>query len=414
MPSVPSAEELPERIPSSAAPEVPPELAPVLEWFNANVQKLEGAYNELGRQFAALNSELEWTNKRLEHNQRRLNALLKSMSTGVIMVDPDGRLAELNAAAERLLGVQASLCLGQPLAEAFDPETGVGRALRLALDSGSEEVQTERTLQLSRGAVPVAVTGSRVIDSEGQLIGAMETFTDLSELKRMQAEVQQDRVLRALGEMAATVAHEIRNPLGGIGGYAGLLARGIPPEDPKRKLVDKIIGGVSSLNKIVSNLLVYTRRTSLQKHRLELGSWLEGILAHAAIEIEKEGKQIRLGREDEGSPLYAEIDPERFQQIMLNLLINAMQSIEGEGSITVGLHKRGGHVELSVADSGKGIEAANLEQIFTPFFTTKEQGTGLGLAIVKKIVDLHEGEILVHSEVGKGTTFRILLPGCEN
>jgi two-component system, NtrC family, sensor histidine kinase HydH len=200
----------------------------------------------------------------------------------------------------------------------------------------------------------------------------------------MQAEVQQDRVLRALGEMAATVAHEIRNPLGGIGGYAGLLARGIPPEDPKRKLVDKIIGGVSSLNKIVSNLLVYTRRTHLQKHSVNIVSWLESILAHAEIEIEKEGKRIRLERDFPQAEMRAEIDAERFQQILLNLLINAIQAVEGDGLIRIGLRPVGSSLELIIADSGKGIAPENLDQIFTPFFTTKEQGTGLGLAIVKK------------------------------
>jgi PAS domain S-box-containing protein len=400
-------------VPSADSPlaDIPPELAPLLDWFNANVQKLEGAYSELGRQFAAVSRELEISNKLLEHNQRRLGALLKCMNTGVIMVDPEGRLVELNDAAEKLLDVQRAHCLGNSLGEVFDAETGVGRALRLALDTGSDEVQLERSLQLTRGAVPVAITGSRVIDADGNLIGAMETFTDLTDLKRMQAEVQQDRVLRALGEMAATVAHEIRNPLGGIGGYAGLLARGIPPEDPKRKLVDKIIGGVSSLNKIVSNLLVYTRRTILQKQPVDMSVWLEGILAHAEIEIEKEGKDIRLERAFPAEPVRIEIDSERFQQILLNLLINSIQAIEGSGVIRVGLRMLDKRWELSIVDSGKGIAAENLEQIFTPFFTTKEQGTGLGLAIVKKIVDLHEGEISVESQVGVGTTFRIVLPG---
>jgi PAS domain S-box-containing protein len=165
-------------------PDIPPELAPVLDWFNANVQKLENAYNDLGKQFAAVNSELDLTNRRLEHNQRRLSALLKCMHTGVIMVDPDGRLVELNRAAESLLGVSAQDCLGHRLDDVFNLDTGVGRALRLALDSGSDEVQAERSLQLVQGVVPVAVTGSRVIDSEGELIGAMETFTDLTELKK--------------------------------------------------------------------------------------------------------------------------------------------------------------------------------------------------------------------------------------
>jgi len=210
--------------------------------------------------------------------------------------------------------------------------------------------------------------------------------------------------------MAATVAHEIRNPLGGIGGYAGLLARGIPSEDPKRKLVDKIIQGVSSLNKIVSNLLVYTRRTTLQKASVDLVEWLDSVLAHAEIEIEKEARPIRIVREFPSEQILVDIDPERFQQIALNLLFNAIQAIENEGEIHLALRATATQAEIDFRDTGKGIAVEDLPQIFTPFFTTKEQGTGLGLAIVKKIVELHDGEIEVDSVVGKGTCFTIRIP----
>jgi len=237
---------------------------------------------------------------------------------------------------------------------------------------------------------------------------ALEMQTE--QLKKMQEEVHQSRVLSALGEMAATVAHEIRNPLGGIGGYAGLLARSIPPEDPKRKYVDKIIGGISSLNKIVGNLLAYTRKTNLQKQNTDLVTWADAILAHAEIEIEKEKKQLLIERNFPTEPLNAEIDAEKLQQVMLNLLINAIQAIETEGKITVGIGSNEKFAEITIKDTGNGIDPEHLKNIFTPFFTTKEQGTGLGLAIVKKIVDLHEGEITVESAIGKGTLFCIKIP----
>jgi signal transduction histidine kinase len=263
------------------------------------------------------------------------------------------------------------------------------------------------------------------MDSELSLSTVMERFTaqtdalelaykalemQAEQLKKMQEEVNQSRVLSALGEMAATVAHEIRNPLAGINGYVSLLARGIPPEDPKRKYVDKIMGGIASLNKIVINLLAYTKKTTLQKQKLDLVAWAEAILAHAEIEIEKEKKKIGVERSFPAEPLSAEIDGERLQQVMLNLLINAIQAIETEGKITVDIHSNENFAEITVADTGKGIEQENLKNIFTPFFTTKEQGTGLGLAIVKKIVDLHEGEISVESIIGKGTKFCIKVP----
>jgi len=254
-------------------------------------------------------------------------------------------------------------------------------------------------------------TMERFLAQSGELelaYKALEMQTE--QLKKMQEEVQQSRVLSALGEMAATVAHEIRNPLGGIGGYASLLARSIPPEDPKRKYVDKIIGGISSLNKIVSNLLVYTKKTNLQKQSTDLISWADAILSHIEIEIEKEHRAIRIERSFSAEQVTAEIDSERLQQVMLNLLMNGIQAIEGEGCISVGICANENFAEISIADTGKGIEPEHLKNIFTPFFTTKEQGTGLGLAIVKKIVDLHEGEILVESTLGKGTSFCIKIP----
>jgi signal transduction histidine kinase len=231
-------------------------------------------------------------------------------------------------------------------------------------------------------------------------------------LEKKIEELNQKKILLALGEMAATVAHEIRNPLGGMGGYASLLAKSmsnLPPEDPQRKYVDKIIGGISRLNKIVNNLLYYTRKTNLQKQSTDLIAWTDAILAHAEIEIEKEKKEVSIERDFPAEPLNAEIDGERLQQVMFNLLMNGIQAIESEGKITVSIRSNGNFAEITVADTGGGIEQENLKNIFTPFFTTKEQGNGLGLAIVKKIVDLHEGEISVESTPGKGTSFCIRL-----
>ena len=251
----------------------------------------------------------------------------------------------------------------------------------------------------------------------GELAASMERFNMQSDalelaykaveiqavqIKKMQEEVNQSRVLSALGEMAATVAHEIRNPLGGIGAYASLLARNIPPQDSNRKYVDKIIDGINSLNNIVGNLLAYTKKTNLQKQSTNLAAWAESILAHVEVEM-----KVGIERNFPSEPLNAEIDSEKMQQVMLNLLKNSIQAIGPDGKISVGISSSDNFAEIVVTDTGKGIEQEDLKKIFTPFFTTKEQGTGLGLAIVKKIVDLHEGEISVESVVGKGTTFCI-------
>lgn len=386
-------------------PEIPPEMQGVFEWFNSNVQRLEGAYNELGRKFAAVNQELEATN-------RKLDALLGSMRPGVLMVDPELNISVLNHSAEQMLGVYAEECLGRPLSEVFLPETGVGQCLLRSLEEGRDQVSEERTIIVGDRTVPAAFTASRVRDQEGRLLGAVETFTDISELKDMEQEMAQDRVLRALGEMAATVAHEIRNPLGGIGGYAGLLAREIPADDSRKRLVDKIIQGVSSLNKIVSNLLFYTRKTNLQLVRLDLRQWMKEIISHVEVEVESREETLTISRNFPERECWVEIDPERFQQVAMNLLQNAVQALGGQGEIVVSIHLDD-FLVLSVRDNGPGIPLDVQEQIFTPFYTTKENGTGLGLAIVRKMVELHRGRMKLISDAGEGTEFQIFLPRAD-
>jgi signal transduction histidine kinase len=239
------------------------------------------------------------------------------------------------------------------------------------------------------------------------VLGAVEISTDLTNIKQMQNQMQHAKTLAALGEMSATVAHEIRNPLAGIGGFAGLLERDLDGDDPRRALVKKIVQGVSSLNKIVSNLLVYTRKMELNVLRVDFVSWMEDILNYAEVEIAKENKDIAIVRDYGFGKMEARIDPEKLQQVFLNLIFNAIQAIEGKGAITIkaDLDERD-FLRVAVIDDGKGIPADIQGKIFNPFFTTKEQGTGLGLAIVQRIVALHGGEITVASGAGE-TRFEI-------
>jgi signal transduction histidine kinase len=243
-----------------------------------------------------------------------------------------------------------------------------------------------------------------VNDPTGKRTGLVKVFQDLTELEALREQVRRKDRLAAIGEMAATVAHEIRNPLGGIRGFATLLQRDVEASDPRARLVEKILAGVKSLEEVVNELLEYTRPVHLDRKRIACAELVEGALASldprsSAIRIENLVPEELAVLADEG----------KMRQVLLNILLNAQQSISGSGTITVSGSERGGDVEVRISDTGCGISTGDLERVFSPFYTTKDKGAGLGLAIAAKIVENHGGTITVTSEPGQGSTFCVRL-----
>ena len=426
----PQDKSAPDGIPArnaAGAPEVSPsagnalpedtraQLDQVFQWFNDNVARLEGAYKDLGLKFDNISQELEEKNQKLEASFRetervenQLRSVLESLDSSVVMIDTDERITLFNRSAERIYAMKPEAALGKPYAAVFRDQADSHFPLIETLRHNHNQLGHEKYWKIGEGGKPIGYTTSVVKNREGSVLGAVEISTDLTNIKQLQNQMQHAKTLAALGEMAATVAHEIRNPLAGIGGFAGLLERDLEGDDPRRALVKKIVQGVSSLNKIVSNLLVYTRHMELNFQRVDFIEWMEEILNYAEIEIAKENKDIAIARDYRFERLETRIDPEKFQQVFLNLIFNAIQSIEGKGRITIraDLDDKD-FLRIAIIDTGKGIPKDIMDKIFNPFFTTKEQGTGLGLAIVQRIVGLHGGTITVTSEPGHSTQFEI-------
>jgi PAS domain S-box-containing protein len=328
-----------------------------------------------------------------------------------LVVDLDGEITFFNQEAEDITGFEQAKVLGQPYAEIIGLNAGRNLSVLHTLDTGERLASREKELAQPNGnTIPIGFSTSLVRDEAGTILGALEVFNDLTEVKRLEAEVQRVQTLAALGEMAATVAHEIRNPLGGIAGYAGMLERDLDSDDPNRRLVQKITEGVGRLNRIVVSLLNYTRPLRLNVHPVNLVELLEETTAFFAIDIERSREDIRIERDFPDGDLICRIDPEQLQQVILNLLQNAMQAMPDGGAIAVGLRVEENQGVLSVGDTGIGMADEVREKLFTPFFTTKEDGTGLGLVTSKKIIDAHNGQIRVDSEPGRGTQFSISLP----
>ena len=386
--------------------------------------QLHQAYRELETKFESLNQKLEETNQQLKQSLAEkerassfLKNILESLTSGVLVIDLAGKITMFNKAAEDITGYKASEIVEKPYSEIIGKNVDKELSALNTLKTQSAHINEERELTNKKGAkVPLGFSTAPLVDSEGALLGVVEIFFDLTKIRKLEDEISRVKTLAALGEMAATVAHEVRNPLGGITGFADLLNKEIAESDPRKQYVKKIIEGVENLNRTVKNLLTYARMIKLAPQEVNLTRFLDEVVKFYEMDLQREKKNIVILREYAEAGLKAKIDPEHFRQVILNLLQNATQSMPKGGKVKISAeYAKDQNIKqdklfLKIADSGSGMPREVLDKMFTPFFTTKEGGTGLGMATIKKIVEAHQGEIRVNSEVGKGTEVEICLP----
>lgn len=216
--------------------------------------------------------------------------------------------------------------------------------------------------------------------------------------------------LATLGELAAGLAHEIRNPLAGIAGVMDIIGRDLPEKSPARDVVKDVRQEVMRVNRIVSDLLETARPKTAEYRAADLNATAEHAVIFARQHSLSKPVKVELHKYD--GQLLVEHDTGQIHQVLLNLMLNAIQAMDegGPGQVDVTVEARDGQAVVSVRDTGKGIKPEHLANIFRPFFTTKGHGTGLGLSLARRIVEDHGGKILVESEVGKGSTFKVMLP----
>lgn len=372
-------------------------LAAAFEVFTKTTQTMEESFRRLEDRIRELDRELAEKNRELALTSDYLNYILQSMSDGVVAVDIDGVVTTFNAAASEILGFSPEEAVGRPFKEVFGREFAVGRGRRVT------ELCTKDGKK-----VPVSEKDAPVSDRSGQRIGSVKVFQDLTEVEALREQVRRKDRLAAIGEMAATVAHEIRNPLGGIRGFAALLARDLDADDPRSRLVAKILQGAKDLDGVVGQLLEYTRPLQLRMRTVSCAA-----VVNAAIEyVDLESKAVTI-RNSLPEDLCVVADPDLLRQVMLNVILNAVQSIEANGEVEVFGEADRDWVTVAVRDTGCGMTPEQLQKVFSPFFTTKEQGTGLGLALATKIVEAHGGSLKAQSAWGKGSTFRVRIPRAE-
>ena len=405
------------------------------------IQKMESLYADLAR----MQTDAERRNEDLSRSKAFADNIIRSLVNSLVVTDSEFTITMANDACRQLLGYTKEELYGKPIGTIL-PE-GDGNPFRRGSEfwhrcrtSGSA-TGLETALRTKGGEeVPVSLNASVMRDRTGDVIGTVLVATDLREirqlllearaaaaaereqaaerakayreLKSLQARLIQSEKMSSLGRMAASVAHEINNPLGAIVVFSCLLLEQTPGDSPGRKKLDTIVREATRCRDIVRSLLDFARPGVGTRHKADLNTTV-----HAALDILKSQSVLRditVTLDLSATPVEIFCNSSQIQQAFTNLLVNAAEAISGRGEIAIRswLDASSRMAAVSFADTGCGMPPESLEHIFEPFFTTKLEGhgTGLGLAIVYGIIERHGGTIKADSRVGEGTTFTVWLP----
>lgn len=363
----------------------------------------------------------------LEINRSRqlLENIISHMGSGLLVTDRDGRIWMINQHGQTTLGVTADQVVGKRLLDVFP---AAGPLLDVQIDTILRELDLP---SLDGRTVPLGFNNSRLLDAQGQPEGTIIIFRDLSDLRAIRAEARRKDRLAAIGEVAAGVAHEIRNPLFGISSVAQILMTEVRFDPVHQELLAAMQAEIKRLNLLVEYLLHYSRPSKLQRTPQALEQIWDEILGMAREELAE--AKVQVIRDIGGGLPAIPADGDKLHQVFLNLLKNAIQATLPGGRITIRLQRAcraslpetvqhslelqagggqpsGEYVVSAVTDTGVGIPAADLDRVFDLFFTTKSTGSGLGLAICRRIVEDHGGAIDVQSTEREGTTVTVALP----
>jgi len=361
-------------------------------------------------------TERQKAEETLRHLKHQSELLLHAAGEGIYGLDLQGNTTFVNPVALEMLGWESHELIGQPqhaLIHHTKPDgTPYPREecpiYRAFIDGVVHHVVDDVFWRKDGTSFPVEYISTPIVE-DGELKGAVVTFKDVTERKRLEAHLSQTERLAEMGTLAAGMAHEIGTPMNVILGRAEYLMRKTSDESTKKGLAT-IVTQVERITRIMNQLLSFARRRPVDRRPLALGPVVHEMVEVVQERLERRGIKLELVLDSKCPKVLA--DRDQMSQVILNLVMNAIQAMPKGGTLTATLRYNKPHVNLAIADSGCGIPQDNIPKLFAPFFTTKEigEGTGLGLTIVHGIVQEHEGSIFVESEPKKGATFTISLP----
>jgi len=384
---------------------------------------------------SAISEELKKKGKELIQKQVDYNQLetfnqniIQSLDSGLLTIDFSGNINFLNRTAEKILNRNEEELKNTSIYDLFPRINSMIEQARKKASAPSPDYQRYETLLSNHDGrkIYLGFSISPLTDPEGSLIGHTLIFQDITKFKEMEEEMKRVDKMAAVGVLAAGMAHEIRNPLASLSGSIQMLKTELSLDDHQQRLMEITLRESERLNALITDFLLFAQPPQTHKILYPIRKILEetiDLFTHSPSF--RDGIHIR--RPSDHEEVRVSIDPDQMKQVFWNLLINAAQSMSNGGEIRVQLGNGNGWgvtglplsselggkewAKISIIDSGNGIAQEEREKIFEPFFTTKENGTGLGLSIVHKIIENHNGLIRVESELGRGSSFIVYLPG---
>ena len=340
-----------------------------------------------------------------------LRSAVESTNEGFITIDQDHTVVFYNKGAEKIFGYRAEEVLGRDLDLILTPDCApdhyeaVKRYLETKRPKKIGHIAELIATRRSGEKFPVNISFS-TFELEGRIYFTA-IITDLTEIKELQERAKRMERLALLGRVVAEIAHEIKNPLMMIGGFANQVLRNIKEEKNKKKL-GIIIDEVERLENLLARLKEYYSPPPSVSDRINISKIIKDI--SSLIKGELEDREIILRVDIPEHELYIKGNEEKLRQVIINIMRNGIEAMENGGELHLSLQKKGDLVEIRITDTGRGIPENIQDKIFLPFFTTKSGGSGLGLGISKKIVEDHNGSLSFKTKEGEGTTFIIRLP----
>lgn len=393
-------------------------LQQAFEGFSQSTAKLQEAFISLQEKFENINKELEYKNVELEkalaekeEAKDYLQNILKSLTTGIVVANMRENVTMMNHYAEVFTGFSYEDAGGKKAELLFDASSSYDskKHFGFALGGLRKKIRLRgRTLEVFKSPVKT---------KDGEEIGVVIVLCDVTKLEKLEEMAKRTEKFAAMGEMAANIAHEIRNPLGSIELFASLLKKNLKNEK-NRDRASHIIGSVRNMDNKISNLLLFARKQESSMKKININDVLNEVLKFSEQIIEKENVILTVNLKNVDPIIKG--DAEMLKQVFLNLILNALQAMPEGGNLHIETkisdktkeerELDDSKVEIKFIDTGTGIPHEYIKKIFDPFFSTREGGTGLGLVIVHNIVDIHGGSIDVESNNSKGTFFNITFP----